>query len=78
MKRKVGTVIDEELLRRAKVLAASDGKPLSTVLEDALRQYLDRRKGPGAEGIVASTWGVMQTEASLLQAIMEEEGILET
>jgi hypothetical protein len=77
MKTKVGTVIDEVLLRRAKVVAAANGMALSKVLEDALREYLDRRRGPRVDSAVASTWGVMQADAPLVQSIMEEEGILE-
>lgn len=77
MKKKVGTAIDEDLLRRAKVVAAADGIPLSKVLENALREYLDRRRGARADGTVASTWSVVPADASLVQAIMEEEGVLE-
>ena len=77
VKRKIGTVIDEDLLRRAKVVAAAEGMPLSKVLEGALREYLSRRRGGRSGGVVGSTWGVMQADVSLLQAIMEEEGVLE-
>ena len=77
VKRKIGTVIDEDLLRRAKMVAAAEGMPLSKVLESALREYLSRRRGGRSGGVVGSTWGVMQADASLLQAIMEEEGVLE-
>lgn len=77
MKKKVGTVIDEELLRRAKVVAAADGMPLREVLESALRDYLDSRSGLRAKGVVASTWGVIPADPSLVQAIMEEEGVLD-
>jgi hypothetical protein len=77
MKKKVGTVIDEELLRRAKVVAAAEGKPLREVLESALRDYLDSRGGLRAKTVVASTWGIIHADPSLIQAIMEEEGVLD-
>lgn len=77
MKKKVGTVIDEELLRRAKVVAAAEGKPLREVLESALREYLDSRSGLRAKNVVASTWGIIHADPSLIQAIMEEEGVLD-
>ena len=77
MKTKIGTVIDEELLRRAKVVAAANGMALNKVLENALREYLDRRRGPRVESVVASTWGVMPADAPLVQVIMEEDSILE-
>ena len=77
MKKKVGTVIDEELLRRAKVVAAAEGMPLRGVLESALRDYLDSRSGLGAKRVVASTWGVIHADPSMVQAIMEAEGVLD-
>ena len=76
-KRKVGTVIDEELLRRAKVVAAAEGMPLSGVFESALRDYLDSRSGLRAKSVVASTWSIIHADPSLIQAIMEEEGVLD-
>ena len=39
-KKKIGTVLDEEMVRRAKVAAANEGIPLSQLLEKALQVYL--------------------------------------
>jgi hypothetical protein len=44
MKQKVGTLIEEEVMRLAKRRAAEEGRSLSGVIQDALVQYL-RRKG---------------------------------
>ncbi len=40
MKQKIGTVIEDDLLRRAKRQAADEGRPLSEVIQDALDRYL--------------------------------------
>jgi hypothetical protein len=40
MKRKVGTLIEEDVLRRAKRRAADEGRPLSDIIQDALGSYL--------------------------------------
>lgn len=40
MKRKVGTVIETEILRRAKRQAAEEERPLCELIQDALDQYL--------------------------------------
>jgi hypothetical protein len=40
MKQKVGTVIEEDVLRRAKRRATDEGRPLSDVIQDALERYL--------------------------------------
>ena len=40
MKQKVGTLLEKDILRRAKRRAADDGRPLSDVIHDALEKYL--------------------------------------
>jgi hypothetical protein len=40
MKKKVGTLLDEEVIRHAKRRAAEEGRPLSDVIQDALVSYL--------------------------------------
>jgi len=44
MKQKVGTLIEEDIMRLAKRRAAEEGRPLSDLIQDALVQYLS----PGA------------------------------
>lgn len=39
--------LDERLLRQAKELAARNGRTLTSVIEDAVRQFLARAEGPG-------------------------------
>ena len=73
MKRKVGTVLEEELLFRAKELAILQKRPLSQVFEEALRSYLARFQGK--KGVVGATRGVMDISSEALGAVMEEEGV---
>jgi hypothetical protein len=40
MKQKIGTVIEADVLRRAKRQAADEGRPLSDLIQDALDRYL--------------------------------------
>ena len=40
MKQKVGTVIEADILRRAKRQAVDEGRPLSNLIQDALERYL--------------------------------------
>lgn len=40
MKQKVGTLLEEDVLRRAKRRAADEGRPLSDLIQDALEKYL--------------------------------------
>jgi hypothetical protein len=40
MKQKIGTLIEEGVMRLAKRKAAEEGRPLSDLIQDALTQYL--------------------------------------
>jgi hypothetical protein len=43
MKRKVGTVIEEEVIKLAKRRAAEENRPLSDLIQDALVTYLSNK-----------------------------------
>lgn len=40
MKQKVGTLLEADVLRRAKRRATDEGRPLSDLIQDALERYL--------------------------------------
>jgi hypothetical protein len=40
MKQKVGTLLEQDVVRRAKRRAADENRPLSDVIQDALERYL--------------------------------------
>ena len=80
MKKKVGTILDEELIVKAKQVAVSHNLSLSQLFEDALRMYLlsvvsnkERRK----RNISQKTRGSMPVSRSVLDSIMQEEGVYE-
>ena len=81
MKKKIGTVLDEDLIFDAKRVALSQKQPLSKVLEDALRMYLltmERKTRLRQRNIALSTRGAMSISPSALKSIMEEEDLYET
>ena len=43
MKRKIGTLIEEEVIKLANRRAAEEGRPLSDLIQDALVAYLSRK-----------------------------------
>lgn len=43
MKKKVGTLLDDEVIRHAKRRAAEESRPLSDVIQDALVSYLSEK-----------------------------------
>lgn len=74
MKQKIGTVLDQRLVRRAKVYAAERGQPLNAVFEDALRAWLDQAVAKRqAQSLVAGTAGNMAIDPSALKALMAED-----
>lgn len=74
MKQKIGTVLDQRLVRRAKVYAAQRGQPLNAVIEDALRAWLDRAAATSAiPSRVAQTAGNMAIDPKVLAALLAED-----
>ena len=43
MKRKVGTLLEEDVLRKAKRRAVDEGRPLSDLIQNAIENYLSSR-----------------------------------
>jgi hypothetical protein len=83
MKRKVSTIMDEALFRRAKLEAARQGRPLSALLDEALGAYLSAATGrrPPGGSLVEASWGVFTMPPDVVRLIMEdddEDGWLES
>ena len=78
MKTKIGTVLDTELLRRARSVAAREGKRLNRVLEEALASHLRRKSTGTPAGVVARTAGSLKLSRRHVDRILHEEpGILD-
>ena len=74
MQRKVSTQLDEALFRRARLEAVRQGRPISAIIGEALRKYLDESGTPaGLGGAVAASWGVLSATPRDVVAIMREE-----
>ena len=77
MRQKVGTILNEEILKRAKVRAAQEGKPFNELLEAALQAYLSRHGGTSGRRLVEESWGVFRVTPNELKEALKGE-ILET
>lgn len=76
MRKKVGTVLDEELLWTAKQAAARQKKSLSALLEQALRDHLAGQQNTGnlhERNLVANTRGTMSISTQELRAVLREK-----
>lgn len=76
MKKKIGTILDEKLLYKAKQVALSQRRSLSGLFEDAVRTYImdmERRSGKAKKSVVESTRGVFKIQPAVLKKILEED-----
>ena len=71
MRRKVGTVLDEALFRRARLESARQGRAISEILAEALEGYLEQaRGGMSASSVVADTWSVLSLDRARVKKIL--------
>jgi hypothetical protein len=78
VKKKIGTVLNEDLLRRARSIAATEGKRLNQVIEEALSEYLLRKFPRVTGGVAARTAGCLALPKSRVERILRQEpGILD-
>jgi hypothetical protein len=79
MKKKIGTVMEDRLLYGAKKAALEKDSPLSRIFEEALEEYLERRKleGDRAE-IVRATRGIFKLTENEIREAMDEPGLFES
>ena len=75
MRRKVSTIMEDSLFRRAKLEAARQGRTLSAILEDALNVYLTATTGqrPASGSLVEASWGAFAAPPEIVRAVMEDE-----
>lgn len=79
MKKKVGTILDEKLLKTAKQVAVEQNLTISQLFEEALQSYLRLLEGESKPGnVTKQTKGAMKASPELLKAVMEEENFYES
>ena len=73
MRRKISTVMDDHLFRRAKLESVRRRKPVSEMLGEALERYLADTGGRVATmAVVAETWGVLRVDRRKLDRLLED------
>ena len=74
-RRKVSTLLDEHLFRRAKLESVRQGKQVSEILGEALERYLgERGSRRAATSVVADTWGVLKLDRRKIDRLLVDEG----
>lgn len=76
MKQKIGTLIEENVMRLAKRRAAEEGRPLSDLIQEALVQYLRKDAATPKERKMAYSLFCerpMKIPAKQLRYVLEED-----
>ncbi len=77
MRRKLSTILEENLVRRAKLEAVRQGKPLSELITEAIEGYLRQQGSPaGAGEVVRRSWRAIAVDRDQVVKILENEGSL--
>lgn len=78
-RRKVSTILDEHLFRRAKLESVRQRKPVSEILGEAIERYLtDAGSVRATGGVVAGTWAVLKVDRRTVDRLIgNEEGLLD-
>lgn len=73
-RRKVSTLLDDQLFRRAKLEAVRQGRQVSEILGDALERYLASSASDRvAAGVAAGSWGALKLDRRRVAAILRDE-----
>ena len=75
VRRKISTLLEDHLFRRAKLEAIRQGKQVSEILGEALERYLaDTGNRAVTTGIAAETWGALKLERRRVERLLRDEG----
>ena len=78
-RRKVSTLLNEHLFRRAKLEAVRQRKQISEIVGEALERYLaETGSRTATTGVVVETWGALKLDRRKIdRLIANEEGLLD-
>lgn len=79
MKKKVGTLIEEELLKRLRLFAVENGKSMSEIFQEALRRYLTEHTARNKTRFdpVTESFGALKVNRKTLKNVMKEPSFYE-
>lgn len=74
MQKKVGTILDENLLKMAKQKALTQHISLSHLFTEALSGYLQRKTGPSLSfSTIEASFGALKISKPDLKSVLEED-----
>jgi molybdenum-dependent DNA-binding transcriptional regulator ModE len=73
MRKKIGTLLDERLVKRAQGRAAQEGKAFNDLLEAALEAYLARHSVVSGQRLVDESWGAFRVSRRQLAEALKAD-----
>jgi hypothetical protein len=78
LRRKVSTILDDALFRRAKLESVRQGKKINQIVAEALEAYLDKGGRHASAGVVAESWGSVGLDKKRVRKLLlDEDGLLD-
>lgn len=73
MRKKIGTALHEHLVVEMKELAGADGVSFNELLEEAIVEYLTRRRKGSAQSFLERTRGSVRLPPQVIEEIIHED-----
>ena len=76
MQKKIGTILDDKLLSEAKIFSRKEHITISSLIQQSLAEYLERKKYPASSfSAVDATFGALKISPQELKSILNEDQV---
>ena len=76
MQKKIGTILDDKLLSEAKTFSRKEHITISSLIQQSLAEYLERKKHPASSfSAVDATFGALKISPQELKSILNENQV---
>ena len=76
MQKKIGTILDDKLLNEAKIFSRKEHITISSLIQQSLAEYLERKKSPASSfSAVDATFGALKISPQDLKSILNEDQV---
>jgi len=76
MQKKIGTILDDKLLSEAKIFSRKEHITISSLIQQSLAEYLERKKHPASSfSAVDATFGALKISPQELKSILNEDQV---
>ena len=76
MQKKIGTILNDKLLNEAKIFSRKEHITISSLIQQSLAEYLERKKCPASSfSAVDATFGALKISPQELKSILNEDQV---